>query len=66
MSKWRPLFLKVTADKYELPLIVADNPYELAAMAGLDVTTIYHAITKEDSPYKKIWVEWEEEEIVQM
>ena len=35
------LYLEVTADKYELPLIVADSVKELAAKCGSNPNTIH-------------------------
>ena len=39
------LFLKVTNDKYELPLVVADSAAELAKRTGTTQTNIYSAIS---------------------
>lgn len=47
MSEYRPkdgcrtLWMKVTLDKYELPLMVADSAAELAKMCGTTVQSIY-------------------------
>ena len=58
----KPLYLEVTRDKYELPLAVADSPYELARMRRVDVTSILKAIrglkmgTRRKSIYRLVWV----------
>lgn len=41
------VFMKITKDKYELPLAVADSPAELAAMTGDSVKTIYSVVSRE-------------------
>ena len=59
----KPLYLEVTRDKYELPLAVADSPYELARMRRVDVTSILEAIrglkmgTRRKSIYRLVWVD---------
>ena len=40
------LWLKVTADEYELPLAVADSCPELAAILGIDRSTIFRSAQK--------------------
>ena len=45
MPKQKYLWLKVTKDEYELPLIVADTSTELALRLGLSKTSVlssYH------------------------
>ena len=61
----RKVWMKVTKDKYQLPVAVADSPGELAEMCGIKKATMQswmsHARTKEQwrrCPY--IRVEWEE------
>lgn len=62
------LWLKVTDDEYELPLIVADTCEELAQKCGLKVNSIYKHIwrhkvgenKKERAIYQKVEVEWDE------
>ena len=34
------LYLKVTTDKYELPLVVADSQSELARICGISKSTV--------------------------
>ena len=59
----KPLYMEVTRDKYELPLAVADSPYELARMRRVDVTSILKAIrglkmgTRRKSIYRLVWVD---------
>lgn len=59
----KPLYMEVTRDKYELPLAVADSPYELAKMRRVRVTSILNAIyeiktgRRHKSIYHQVWVE---------
>ena len=39
------LYIRTTADKYELPIAVADSPNELAQMLGI----------KKESVYRRYW-----------
>lgn len=41
-----PMYMAVTADKYELPLFVADTARELAEHFGVSTITVYSAISK--------------------
>ena len=43
------LYLRVTKDKYELPVAVADSPRELAKMCGVAKSGILSAISHEKS-----------------
>lgn len=58
----KPLYLGVTKDAYELPLAVADSAWELAALRGVDVTSILHAVSTKSgrqvkrSKYRAVWV----------
>lgn len=59
------LWLKVTNDKYELPLIVADSAKELAEQLGKRTNNIYSAISKarrrgKNPVYRKVVVEDED------
>ena len=38
------LYMKVTADKYELPIAVADTAVELAKMVGVTPNSVHRAI----------------------
>ena len=57
------LYLRVTKDKYELPVAVADSPRELAKMTGVSRATILSALshaktgTVRSSVYKLVEVE---------
>ena len=59
----KPLYLEVTKDRYELPLAVADSPYELARMRGVSVYPILHAVggwekrRTRRSKYRVVWVQ---------
>lgn len=60
---YRPLYMEVTKDRYELPLAVAESAWELAKMQRVDVTSILHAVGKREkrqtrkSKYRIVWVE---------
>ena len=56
------LYIKVTQDKFELPIAVADTAGELAKMVGTSRNTVYSSIWQEQkgknwSSYKKVEVE---------
>lgn len=56
------LYLRVTRDKYELPVAVADSAKELAEMCSVSNSTILSAISHEKagrwkSQYKLVEVE---------
>lgn len=48
------LYMRVTRDKYELPLAVADSEAELAEMLGLQRTTVHRGFRKKKSAYRKV------------
>lgn len=61
----RTLYMMVTDDELELPLVVADSAQELADIIGRSVNTIYSGISHEQhgrikrSIYKKVEIkEW--------
>lgn len=61
----RTLYMMVTDDELELPLVVADSAQELADIIGRSVNTIYSGISHEkhgrikSSIYKKVEIkEW--------
>ena len=68
MSKYKPadgcrnVWMMVTLDEYELPLLVADTAEELAVMAGVKVGAIHSAMSKhkhgktQRCKYKKVRV----------
>lgn len=67
MSSRRKLYLKVTHDKYELPLIVSEGAKELAEKEGVRVNTIYSAISHYESggqwsSYRRVEIEEEDDE----
>ena len=57
------LYLKVTEDKYELPIAVAESQAELARMLGLKLNTVncaYHFVRSgkyKNSSYKVVEVD---------
>lgn len=38
------LYMAVTPDKYELPMLIAETKAELARMTGMHITTVCNAI----------------------
>jgi len=53
------IWMKVTDDKYELPVLIADSAEELASSVGVSPNTIYSAIChaeqrKRHSIYQRI------------
>lgn len=61
------LYMKVSKDKYELPLAIADNAQELASMCGVTVGTIFSQISRSKtgrrSPYHKVEIEEDDDAI---
>ena len=59
----RCIYLKVTQDKYELPLFVAEGAKELAEYEGVKVNTIYSSISHyergdtKSTPYRRVRLE---------
>lgn len=56
------LYMRVTKDKYELPIAVAESEKELASMLGLSVKTIWDGFYRKSEAYKKVIVSGLEEE----
>ena len=62
------VYMKVTKDKFELPIVVADSAYELARLCGVNVSTIMHSVSTQskriikNSQYKRVWVSDSDEE----
>ncbi len=57
------LYMKVTNDEYELPLIVEDSPTRLAERLGLKVNSVTSMISKKRNGYVKVEVEDEEKQV---
>ena len=53
------LYLKVTKDRYELPVAIADSKAELADMLGVDRTSVYKGLKRREgmSMYVKVEVD---------
>jgi hypothetical protein len=63
----RALYLEVTKDKFELPVAVADSPYELAKMRHVTVYPILQACKpeyqeKRKTKYRKVCICWKDED----
>ena len=56
------LYLKVTRDKYELPVAVADSAEELAAMVGATKNNVYSCISKRYKGWKRVVIDDEEDD----
>ena len=65
---YHPVYMKVTKDKFELPIVVVDSAYELARLCGVNVSTIMHSVSTQskriikNSQYKRVWVSDSDEE----
>ena len=55
------LFVKTTADKYRLPLAVADSKSELAKMLGISLNTVICSYSRNLSTYYTVEVDEDEE-----
>lgn len=55
------LYMKVTHDKYELPLAVAEDAGTLARMCGVTVNTIFSQISRANKEGK--WCSWRRIEV---
>lgn len=53
--------MKVTRDKYELPLLVAKDVDEMARMTGLTRSAIYKSIQRKDGQFIKVYIDEEDE-----
>lgn len=56
------LYIRISKDKYELPIAVADTVTELAKMCGVRRDTIYQMMSRYGAlgkwcPYRKVEVE---------
>ena len=59
------VWMKVTKDKYELPLVVADSCKELASMCGVAISTILVSVKRRrDCPqYNSQYIKVEVDEV---
>lgn len=64
----RPVYQRVTNDKFRLVLAQADTPSELARITGTRLCTISHALKdvklgkRKNSCYQVTWIDDEEED----
>lgn len=56
------LYLRLTKDKYELPLAVAESAEELASELGVTVNCVRSALSKKSKGWAKIEVEEDPED----
>lgn len=56
------LYMKVTKDKYELPIAVAESPRELAEMLGTTRQNVLSCISKKLPTWKRIYIDDEEDD----
>lgn len=61
VSRMKSLYIKVTPDKYELPVAVSDTPDGLARLTGSTRATVLSCIThsrngKHRSVYKRVFI----------
>lgn len=55
------LYLKVTRDRYQLPVTIADSKAELADMLGVDRTSVYRGLKRREGESVYIAVEVEDD-----
>ena len=55
------MYMKVTKDRYEFPLLIADSVDELANIAGVHRTTIFRDIKRKGSGFVKVEVSNDED-----
>lgn len=48
------IYMKVTRDKYRLPVAVADSPKELAALCGVSPNAIYSGFSHEKREERRL------------
>ena len=51
------LYMKVTKDKYELPLAVADSQKELAELLGVKLNVVVSSFCKGYGTFKKVEID---------
>lgn len=51
------LYIKTTRDKYELPLVVADSPKELAQKLGMSRRSVASMCSREQSGFHRVEIE---------
>lgn len=56
------LYMKVTKDKYELPIAVAGSTKELALMLGIKPNNVSACFSKKYPSWKKVEIEDEEDD----
>ena len=61
------LYLRVTNDKYEFPVIITDTAEEMAKLCNVKVNTIYSNLSKSrakgyNSTYKRVIISEDEDE----
>lgn len=68
-SKRKAVYMLVTPDKYELPVLVADSAAELAKAVGVTISSVSHMVRmrergklKTRSRYVRVWVDETEED----
>ena len=45
----RVVYMMITKDKYELPMVVADTPRELASICGVSPSSISHQVLRREA-----------------
>ena len=62
-NKLKPLYLLVTQDRFELPLVVADTVEELARIVGVHTSTIVKCLNRGGkSRYVRVYVNMGEDD----
>ena len=56
------VYIRVTKDKYRLPIAIADTARELAEITGANMGSIYTSISKGNGCFEKVEIDDLEEE----
>lgn len=67
--KREAVYMLVTPDRYELPILITDSAVDLAKAAGVSISCVSHMIRKRErgtlktrSRYVRVWLDEENEE----
>lgn len=72
MAEKRKIYIKVSADKYELPVGVADTVQELALLTGVHISSVWRGLRNSKKQcnhvrqhlYECVEVDWEDDDDV--
>lgn len=65
-----PVIMAVSNDKYQLPLAIADSPYDMARMRCVQYKSVLKALEKSDrgekSSYIRVWIDIDDAEYAEI